>query len=157
MFAIVKNKNLLLSTRRLKFTRNQKGLAASWSTFHVRKEYKRKSKTRNSSDSTQYCIARIAEAQVLDDDNKTITSKWNHQFGSTIGLQTPGSVIIVTVIMAGIARTLKNELNKIREEKMECDTKKSMHIIVWTREPFYCEWRAGWETGMSGSREQQEI
>ena len=30
-------------------------------------------------------IARIVEAQILDDNNKTITLKWNHQFGPTIG------------------------------------------------------------------------
>ena len=69
--------------------------------------------------STKYYIARIAKAQILDDNNKAITLKWYHQFRSAAGLQTPDSIITVTTIMSGIP---KNKLDKIWEE-IECDNK----------------------------------
>ena len=68
-----KNINILLFTRQLKFIRNQR--FCLWVEAHSTYEnskYKKKLKTRNGSDSTQYHIAQIDEAQILDNDNKAI-------------------------------------------------------------------------------------
>ena len=112
IFVIVKNKNILLSTRQLKLTKPKVlSKVGAHSTYKSgRKKYL---KTKTTLIATQYHTARTMKLEFWSASTTKTTLKRCHQFGSITGLWSRDPIATASFGMTG---TTKNELDNVREE-----------------------------------------
>ena len=118
-----------LFTRQLSLASSKHKVSTKLDRFHIRQQYKKKSRTRNSSD-----LAHVTQLNLRSPDLGGHQYKPNHieVESSFRRSQTPGLVISITNIMAGTPRNKPNKIrNEIDRDNNDVDGVGSSASLLW--------------------------